>query len=218
MTQPAGAGGSTTLFGFKGSGSAAVEMALDRCGIAYEVVEAASWHPGPGLDRLRASNPLAQIPTLQLPDGSILTESAAILIHLGIEHPGSGLLPDAASAKAQAIRGLVFIAANCYSDVSIIDYPERWLATPDEAPKENLRNGARRHLAMMWERFADQFAANRALNADAPGALDYLTVVVSQWGGSRAHIRTARPEFASALDRIERHPALAGVLSRHRSG
>ena len=28
--------------------------------------------------------------------------------------------------RAQALRGLVFIAANCYAAIGVIDYPERW--------------------------------------------------------------------------------------------
>ena len=68
-----------TLYGTKGSGSAAVEAALDIAALAYRKVDAASWKPSPGLDELRSVNPLAQIPSLVLDDGSVLTESAAIL-------------------------------------------------------------------------------------------------------------------------------------------
>ena len=39
----------------------------------------------PGLEELKRVNPLAQIPTLVLDDGSVLTEVAAILIHLGLD-------------------------------------------------------------------------------------------------------------------------------------
>ncbi|MDQ2736460.1 MAG: glutathione S-transferase, partial [Pseudomonadota bacterium] len=55
-----------TLYGIKGSGSAAVEAALEVAGLAYRQVEAASWKPSPGLDELKSVNPLAQIPTLVL--------------------------------------------------------------------------------------------------------------------------------------------------------
>src|SRR5947207_5747038 len=118
------------LYGTQGSGAAAVEAALEVAGVPYRNVDAASWKPGPGLDELRGVNPLAQIPTVVLPDGGILTESAAILILLGQRYPDSGLLPQAIEKRAQVIRGLVYIAANCYSAIGIIDFPERYCRIP----------------------------------------------------------------------------------------
>ena len=105
-----------TLYGTQGSGSAAAEAGLDVVGLAYRKVDAASWKPTPGFEELKRVNPLAQIPTLVLDDGSVLTESAAILIHLGLAYPESGLLAGEPSRRAQQIRGLVYIAANCYAD------------------------------------------------------------------------------------------------------
>jgi GST-like protein len=70
------------------------------------VVRAASWAAKSAREELSRVNPLVQIPALVLPDGSVLTESAAILIHLGLTHPESGLLPADPAARAQVIRGL----------------------------------------------------------------------------------------------------------------
>lgn len=204
-----------TLYGYKGSGSASVEVALERCGIAYRRVEAASWQPESALAELERVNPLKQIPTLRMPDGSVLTESAAILIHLGLQFPGSGLLPDGPAARGQAIRGLVYIAANCYAAISIIDFPERWCTDADEATGERIRGGARRRLHRHWEIFADQFPAQPFLSGAAPGGLDYLAAVVSKWSGARAHLRDARPQFLATLERIDRDPSVAPVFSRH---
>ena len=125
-----------TLYGAKGSGAAAVEAALLIAGRPYKWVEAATWDPGPGLKALKRINPLAQIPTLVLDDGAVMTESAAILIWLGLRHPESGLLP---AEPAQAIRGLTFIAANCYAAIGVIDYPERFCADCDKATGERIR-------------------------------------------------------------------------------
>ena len=82
-----------TLYGSRGSGSAAVEAALLRCGVSFRRVVASTWEPGPGLDELLRANPLGQIPTLQFDDGQVMTESAAILIQLGLLFPQSALLP-----------------------------------------------------------------------------------------------------------------------------
>lgn len=111
-----------TLYGTQSSGSCIVEIALQRCGVPWQQVDASPWGDTAGMEALGQINPLRQIPTLQLPDASVLTESAAILIHLGLEYPASGLL---SGNRAQIIRGLVYIAANCYSAITIIDYPQQ---------------------------------------------------------------------------------------------
>ena len=203
-----------TLFGTQGSGSAAVKAALELAGLPYRSVRASSWEADSAQAELRAVNPLGQIPTLQLPDGGVLTESAAILIHLGLEHPAAGLLSAVASERAQQIRGLVYIAANCYSAISIIDYPERWVADPDETTNERIRRGTRARLHHHWSLFADQFGDLLAA-AERPGGLDLLAAVVSKWSGSRKHLQAARPAMFQAVGRIEAHPVVAAVFARH---
>jgi len=205
-----------TLFGFKGAGSAAVEMALEAAALPYRLVNAASWEPSSALDELGAVNRLLQIPTLVLPDGGVMTESAAILLHLGLDAaPPGRLLPADAAARAQAIRGLVYIAANCYSAIGMIDYPQRWTGVADEAEQEAVKQGVRRQLHRHWEVFADTFRAEPFYSGKEPGALDFLAVVVSKWAGARAHLAQHRPAMAEALRRIESHDVVAPVFRRH---
>ncbi|MDQ2928734.1 MAG: glutathione S-transferase family protein [Caldimonas sp.] len=204
-----------TLYGIKGSGSAAVEAALEVAGLAYRQVEAASWKPSPGLDELKSVNPLAQIPTLVLDDGSVLTESAAILIHLGLAHPSSGLLSGDASRRAQQIRGLVYIGANCYAGIGILDYPDRWYPEPDDDVKSKMQSRGKARLHELWETFADQFPAPSWLSGDHLGGLDILAATVSKWSGARQALAASRPEFSALLARIEADPRIAAVWARH---
>lgn len=211
---PSKAGG-YTLFGSKGSGAAAVEIALGLAGVSYRIRRASSWEPGPSLRALERVNPLKQIPTLQLPDGGVLTESAAILIHLGMAHPRSKLLARNLSKRAQEVRGLVYIAANCYAAIGVYDYPERWLPDADDADKARLRAGTRARLHWYWEVFADQYAGDDFVVEDRLSALNVLSAIVSRWCGARAHLLAARPKFHAVLTRIDAHPAVAPVLARH---
>jgi len=204
-----------TLYGKKGSGSASTEAALAVIGAPCRIVETASWEKNDAFADLLKLNPLGQIPTLVLEDGSVLSESAAILIHLGSVHPEGRLLPATASARAQAIRGLVFIAANCYAAISIIDFPERWCEGADEAMQQRIRAGSRTRLHLHWEMFADLFPAQPYLGGEQLGALDLLAAVVSKWSGSRAYLKDARPAFHETLLRIEAHPKVAPVFARH---
>jgi GST-like protein len=206
---------SYTLFGSKGSGSAAVEAALTLAGIAFRSVDAASWEPGPGLTELKQVNPLAQIPTLVLPDGSVMTESAAILIHLGLAHPASDLLPMDEMQRAQVMRGLVYVAANCYAAIGVIDYPERWCSEADDDDKKRIRAGTTARLHHLWDVFADTFPARPFLTGERLGALDILAAVVSKWSGSRKHLAASRPAFSALLARIEADPRIAPVFARY---
>lgn len=207
-----------TLYGSQGSGSAAAEAALVLAGQPFREVRASQWEPDSAQAELLQHNPLGQIPTLLLPEGGVLTESAAILIHLGLVHPAAGLLPTDAAARAQALRGLVYIAANCYAAISIGDYPERWCSTPDEATNTRIRAGARERLHHHWALFADQFTAAPFLSGTAPGALDLLASVVSRWSGTRAFLRAQRPAFFATLQAVDSHPAVAAVFQRHWPG
>lgn len=207
--------GMWTLFGSTGSGSAAVEIALVRCGVSFRVVRASTWEADSAQAELQRANPLGQIPTLQFDDGSVMTESAAILIQLGLMHPDSGLLPSDSAARAQALRGLVFIAANCYAAVGVIDYPERWCEGGSDAVHGQIRAGARSRLHRYWEIFADQFGAEPYLGGAQPGALDFLAAVVSRWSGARAHLHQARPQLLATLERVQDFPDAAPVFARH---
>jgi GST-like protein len=201
------------LYGHQNSGAAAIEAALELCEIPYRFIDVeSSLEAAHALEKL---NPLKQIPTLQLPNGSVLSESAAILIHLGLTFPESNLLPKLAADRDQAIRGLAFIICNCYTAIGIIDYPERWLIEADESSRQNLMAGARTRLHWSWEVFADQFSGELYLGDETPGALDVLAAVVSRWAGSREHLRRTRPGFFAWLERIDRHPTLAPVFARH---
>lgn len=205
--------GEHVLYGYIGSGSAAVEAALALAQLPYRRVDAASWDDQSELDALRAANPLLQVPALRFPDGGTMTESAAILAELGLRHPASGLLPTDEQQRAQVLRGLVYIAANCYACIGVIDYPERWSTDGAQEPeREHIITGTKQRLHALWTTFADTFPANPWLSGERLGALDLLAVVVSKWSGARQHLLMARPEFSALLARIEQHPVVAKVL------
>ncbi|HEY3564876.1 MAG TPA: glutathione S-transferase family protein [Casimicrobiaceae bacterium] len=206
-----------TLYGKTGSGSASVEAALTLARAPFRMVETASWAQNDAFADLLAVNPLGQVPTLVLDDGSAISESAAILMHLGNVHENAKLLPRDASRRAQTVRGLVFIAANCYAAISVIDFPQRWCtdADDDEAVQERIRAGTRARLHKHWEMFADLFPAQPFLSGESVGALDLLAAVVSKWSGSRQHLEAHRPAFFETLQRIERHPDVAPVFARN---
>ncbi len=115
-----------TVYGVPGWGSTISELMLSLADIPYEVVDVEGFdQPGPARERLRQINPLCQVPTLRLADGSIMTETAAIaLIDSSTSVP---IWPRAGTLqRPQFQRLLVWLVANVYPTFTYADYPERW--------------------------------------------------------------------------------------------
>ena len=203
-----------TLFGEKGTCSAAVEAALELAHLTYTFVDTAPCMPLSGLARLKQVNPKAQVPTLLLEDGSILTETAAILIHIGLSRPRSRLLAVDPTQRAQQIRGLVYIAANCDAGVGILNHRDFNQGADEPTRSAKLARG-RAYLFELWETFADQFPATPWLAGERLGALDLLAATVSMWNGARKHLEVARPEFSALLTRVTQDPRVASVWRRN---
>jgi GST-like protein len=210
------------LYGSRNSGSAMVEAALELAKAPYRIADAATWDKSGDKSRafaeLKRVNPLHQIPTLVTPEGAVLSESAACLIHLGLAHPRARLLPADPAQRAMALRALVYVAANCYAAIGIIDYPERWLGKSDKDANEHLRAGARRRLHRMWSAFADTFVGDAPptyLFGERIGAADLMMAVVSRWSATRKHLAKNRPAMATLVERVEAHPVVAAVIARH---
>jgi glutathione S-transferase len=120
------------LIASKACGSMIVEAALALAKLPHEVEMIPYVEPGPQRDRLLALNPLGQVPTLVLPDGRAMTESAAIILHLADQAPQAGLIPAAKDpARPMFLRWLEFIVAAIYPTFTYGDDPKRWAG--DEA-------------------------------------------------------------------------------------
>src|ERR1700730_8824968 len=80
------------LYWREGSGSLVAEVALALCGATVERIHVADRASQRSPDFL-AINPAGQIPVLILPDGTVLTETSAIVVALADAFPESGILP-----------------------------------------------------------------------------------------------------------------------------
>jgi glutathione S-transferase len=125
-------GRSYRLYARQRVGSLAPQMLLEEIGAAYELVWV-SKAPAE-IEAFRRISPAAKIPVLMLPDGTVVSESAAILIHLTNAHPAAALAPVAGtSAHAQFLQWMVFLSANAYEAALRFYYPDRYSAAGEAA-------------------------------------------------------------------------------------
>jgi len=60
-----------------------------------------------------AINPMGKLPTLVLPDGTVMTESAAIAAHLADRYPDAGLAPAMGTSERATYYRWLFFAPSC---------------------------------------------------------------------------------------------------------
>lgn len=118
------------LYGRKGWGSVIVEAQLAALGLAHVVEEVPDlFESEQGRRDLARFNPLAQVPTLRLPDGTMMTESAAITLHLAEASGRDAFVPPVGHpARPPFLRWLVFLVANVYPTFTYADDPKRFVA------------------------------------------------------------------------------------------
>ncbi len=118
------------LYGRPGSGSLAVQVALEEIAAPYQRI----WVGEGAADvaRFRELNPTGKVPALKLPDGTVMFESAAILIHLALLHPDATLAPPKGTTRhARFLQWMVFLSANLYEAVLRIYYSARFSSRGD---------------------------------------------------------------------------------------
>lgn len=202
-----------TLYGSKGCGSVAIEAGLTLAGIPFTFIEAEPWTPSPAVDALRELNPLCQVPTLILPDGTVMTESVAILMWLATQYPDAGLLPDAPKEKAIHLRWLVYLAANNYPAISIGDFPERWIA--GDAQQEELKRNAKARLEDYWQLLETHLGAIPDVLGTQAGALSVLITTMSYWRPGRAWFNQHCPHLLASIRYTESDSRLTDVWARN---
>ena len=119
------------LHGRPGWGSAIVEAQLAWYGLPFRFVDSGDLlASAQAQERLRPLNPLAQVPVLELPDGQVMSESAAITLHLADLTGRDDLVPGPRQRERAAfLRWLVFLVANVYPTFTYGDLPERFVTT-----------------------------------------------------------------------------------------
>ncbi|MBA3676621.1 MAG: glutathione S-transferase family protein [Sphingosinicella sp.] len=203
----------TRLFGVRGWGSVLAEGALAWTGTPFEFIDVEGFDaPGPARDRLLAVNPLGRVPTLIAPDGEILTESAAIVLHLAELNPDSGLAPLAGDPLRPAfLDRLVWFVSALYPTFTYRDYPERWAPDATRQLTDNVDTFRR----SLWKQFEQQTGKGPFVLGDTPSALDLYVAAMSHWRPRRPWIAEHCPKLHAIALRADALPAIAAVLERN---
>jgi GST-like protein len=205
-----------TLFARPGWGSAIVELQLAWYGLEYAVEDVENpFTSEAARKRLWPMNPVAQVPTLLLPDGQVMTESAAITLHLADVAGAAGhtLVPPPGDPKRPAfLRWLVFTVANIYPTFTYADDPARFV--DDEAAQAGFRAKVDAHAQRLWDMVEEE--------ADLPWfcgeqftAMDLYIGVMTRWRPNRPWFAANCPKLHAIAEGAEAAPELRAVWRRN---
>ena len=189
------------LFGRPGWGSAIVEAQLSALGVVFDYVEVPDlFTSDEGRKSLSQHNPLPQVPTLLLPDGSVMTESAAITLYLADATSRSDFVPDAKHpSRPHFLRWLVFLVANVYPTFTYADVPTRFVS--DELAAKAFRKSIDEYQCNLW-RIVESAAGAPWFLGEQFSALDIYIATMSHWRPGEAWFAENTPSLDAIARRV----------------
>lgn len=201
------------LYGRPGTGSVVVEAILETAEVPYEV-EIVERSPDEVSEKLARLNPLGQVPVLCLPDGKVMTESAAISLYLADAHPKAQLAPPPAAAERAAyLRWMVYLATNIYMTGLAAYYPQRY--TADQNGGKCVKSSAINRMAREWEIYAAALGDKPYILGDKMSAADIYAAMQATWNFDVPAFFKKHPNLRAMYDRVTAHPAIAKVWGRN---
>ena len=202
----------TTLYGSSSTASLVVHWLLIELGIEHTLVLLDfDTREQKSADYL-ALNPAGRVPTLVM-GNQVLTEAAAIALHLADLHPEAGLLPAPASPeRAQAYRWM-FWCANTLQPAY-----RAWFYADEVAGAANVdavREGARQQLEAGWAQFTGHLRqAGLYVLGERISVVDFMLVMLMRWSRNMPRPSDTWPELKAYAERIKARPAFAEVYRR----
>lgn len=159
-----------------------------------------------------ALNPAGLVPTLVL-DGQVLTEAAAIAMHLADRHPEAALLPAPGTAgRAEAYRWMFWCANTLQPAYRAWFYPQE-MAGSEHA--DATRQRARERLEGGWQHFAEHLSTQGPyVLGDAVSVVDFMLVMLMRWSRNMPTPSDTWPALKAYADRLKARPAFAEVYRR----
>jgi GST-like protein len=203
-----------TLHGHYGWGSVLTEAQLDWYGLPYDFIDVGDLYEEPAArKKLAKINPLEQVPALILPDGQVMTETAAITLHLADATGSFDLVPAPGDAtRPRFLRWLIFIVANIYPTFTYGDVPGRFV--PGDKAAKGFRANIEDHAKSLW-RMVEQDAQAPWFLGERFSALDIYLCAMTRWRPNRPWFSKNAPKLVATADRCNDLPKLKPVWLRN---
>ncbi len=165
-----------------------------------------------------AINPKGEVPALQLPDGTVITEIPAILFWLAEAAPDSGLLPREPNARAKAMEWLAWCHWTMGRSFNPAFMPAR-MAGENEAAIASVRSAAMARAEKAFA-FADAALAKGGgtlLGTATPTAPDLFLAMLAAFAGFLKLDIAHLPALGALPARVAALPGVAKAMAREQA-
>ena len=202
------------LYDWNQTGGTSVRAALGELEVLYDLVEIDLRSGAQFTDEYTRINPRQQVPSLELPDGSILTENTAILMHLADTHPEADLAPHCGSVeRAQINRWLSFFAMNNYGQEIRRLRPERY--TTDQSAAQGIVDAATAIVKRHYDIFEGAIGDGPYFLGGRFSILDIYVWMLVQWWGDYDGMRRDHPKILRLVETVMDRPKIKPVHEAH---
>ncbi len=205
------------LYWSKMSGAMAPQALFEEIGASYEkIIIDLDQEENRSADFL-AVNPMGQIPALVLPDGTLMTESAAMVLHVVDRHPEAKLAPPAGSPeRARFERWLLFMASTLYSADLRTYYPDRFTTDPDGL--EGVKAAAVADMDRYFVMLDDALNPGPYLLGESFSAVDIYLWMLAAWHPNPQQMLERNPRVERLVKLVQARPAIARIWPEHEGG
>ena len=190
-----------------------VDIVLEWIGVPFEVEVM-----NRGDNRLPgylAINPVGQVPALQLDDGTVMTEAAAILPYLGERYPEAGLGSDGTELGRYRLAQLLsFLTGEVHVAFKPFFMPQRFL--DDEAQFAALKANAFVTLAPLLAMLEARLGADSFILDNRRSVADAYLYVLLRWVENAPDGLAPYPALSRFRARMESDPAASRALAKQR--
>jgi glutathione S-transferase len=202
------------LYARAGAGSAAIEAILAECGAAFTVIDVPKEADGSAPASLLRLNPRGEVPTLALPDDSIMTESAAIAIYLADLYPQAGLAPSLNSAlRPRYLRWIMYFATSVYAADLRMYYPDRYSTKATHAA--GIKAKAISDMELDFDIFALDLGRGPFVLGETFSAADIYIAMLVSWAPDMDALFARHPNIKTHHELVAARPLVAAAWERN---
>jgi glutathione S-transferase len=202
------------LLGRPGTGSSVCEAVLVLSGLDYTIRDIDKLADGSAPPELLAVNPLGQVPVLLLPDKTVMTESAAIAMHIADLSDNRVLAPKIGDPdRAAYLRLMIFMATNNYMTDLRYFYSDRYSTDPAHAAA--IKAKAIEHQALNWRVLEDAVGTSGWLIGPALSAADIYLAMLISWADDLQVFSFSYPRLAQIAAGVAADPHVRPIWRRH---